>query len=64
MPHIDIYFVINYDEEILEKFHKSAVNSIWGGVPPPLTEKKFVEKTANAIKMIFTSVTKILLDNF
>ena len=54
MPHIDIYFVINYDEEILEKFHKSAVNSIWGGGgPPPLTEKKFVEKTANAIKMIF-----------
>ena len=30
-----------------------TVNSIWGGGTTPLTEKKFVKKTANAIKMIF-----------
>ena len=35
-----------------------------GVVPAPLTEKKFVKKMANAIKMIFTSATKILFDNF
>ena len=36
-----------------EIFQQLTVNSIWGVVPPPLTEKKIVKKTANAIKMIF-----------
>ena len=45
-------------------FLELMVNSIWRVVlPPALIVKKFVEKMSNAINMIFTSVTKILLDN-
>ena len=41
-----------------------TVDSIWEGGTSPPNRRKNREKTGNAINMIFTSVTKILLDNF
>ena len=42
------------------------VNGIWGEVfrVHPPNRKKILEKKANAIDTIFTSLTKILLDNY